>query len=182
MLPPPHYPSADTRPRWCETFGFPFYSLDLIHGLRFVATFATLLRSNHLGGISFLSSDLFAIGLLLLFLATFLDQLVQCFAAILWTEQFAFVCRCWHRREDFGLRLYHGYVALENALLESFLFCIRIKDKVGRYRLVPVMRFLASGEKPRLEGKSGRSEPSSLARDDPRPTVRQSFDRRFDEQ
>jgi len=30
------------------------------------------------------------------------------------------------------------------------------------------LRFLASGEKPRLEGESERIEPSSLARDDPR--------------
>ena len=43
------------------------------------------------------------------------------------------------------------------------------------------LRFLASGEKPRLEGKSERIEPISLARDDPRPVVRQSFDRRFEE-
>jgi hypothetical protein len=60
---------------------------------------------------------------------------------------------------------------------------VRGAEAAGRRgkRLDGSLRFLASGEKPRLEGKNGRIEPRSLARDDPRPVVRHSFDRRFDE-
>jgi len=51
----------------------------------------------------------------------------------------------------------------------------------GGKRLDGSLRFLASGEKPRLEGKSGRIDPAhwrEMIRD---LSFRQSFDRRFDQ-